>query len=202
MSRNNILIVVAGPSGVGKGTVCKKLFRHMDDLEFSVSATTRKAREGEKEGVNYFFVSDAKFDNMVKNEEFLEYADVFDNRYGTPKDYVFSKLKSGKDVLLEIDVQGAVMVMQSCRDAVFIFILPPSIEEQRNRLLSRGTECEEQLNLRMNKAKEEIGYAEKFDYIVINEDVDTADNEIMSIITSEKLKVSRNEQIIKELINS
>jgi len=200
MSKNNVLIVVAGPSGVGKGTVCAKVFDSLEDLKFSVSATTRKPREGEVDGVNYFFVSQTHFDDMIKKDEFLEYADVFDNKYGTPKEYVFKELKSGKDVLLELDIQGAMMVMESCKDAVFIFILPPDIKELNQRLTNRGTESQEQLELRINKAKVEIGYAEKFDYIVVNEKVELAAEQVKSIITSEKCKRERNQEFIRELI--
>jgi len=200
MSKNNVLIVVAGPSGVGKGTVCARVFDSLEDLKFSVSATTRKPREGEVDGVNYFFVSQTHFDDMIKKGEFLEYADVFDNKYGTPKEYVFNELESGKDVLLELDIQGAMMVMESCKDAVFIFILPPDIRELNQRLTNRGTESQEQLNLRINKAKVEIGYAEKFDYIVVNEKVELAAEQIKSIITGEKCKTERNQEFINELI--
>jgi len=202
MNKENILIVVAGPSGVGKGTVCSKLFDKMDEIEFSVSATTREPRKKEKHGVNYFFVSHEKFDEMIKNGEFLEHADVFGNKYGTPKDYVMSKLGEGRDVLLEIDVQGAMMVMANYPDAVFIFILPPSLRALEERLMSRGTETSEQLRLRLNKAKEEMGYAEKFDYVVVNKDVHKAYEEIKSIIISEKCKVERNKNFIVDLIKS
>ncbi len=136
MSKQNILIVVAGPSGVGKGTVCAKLFEEMETLEFSVSATTRKPRAKEVHGVNYFFVNNDRFDEMIDNGEFLEHADVFGYKYGTPKDYVMQKLESGNDVLLEIDVQGAMMVMQNYPDALFIFILPPSMGSLKERLVN------------------------------------------------------------------
>lgn len=202
MNKNNVLIVVAGPSGVGKGTVCAKVFDSLIDLEFSVSATTRKPREGEVDGVNYFYVSQDKFDQMIEKNEFLEYANVFDNKYGTPKEYVFNKLKSGKDVLLEIDVQGAMMVMESCSDAVFIFILPPDKNELTQRLINRGTESKEQLDLRINKAKEEIGYADKFDYVVVNDKVDLAAQQVISIITSEKCKTEKNMEFINNLMDS
>jgi len=202
MAKDNVLIVVAGPSGVGKGTICSKVFKHMQDIEFSVSATTRQARKGEKEGVNYFFVSREKFDDMAANGEFLEYADVFGNRYGTPKKYVEDKLQSKKDVLLEIDIQGAMMVMESRPDALFIFILPPSFEELKKRLIKRGSESEEQLAMRLSKAKEEMSYAPKFDYIVVNDDLDSASIEVMSIIIAEKCSVKRNAAFIEELIKS
>ena len=200
MNKENILIVVAGPSGVGKGTVCAKLFEKKEEIDFSVSATTRKARNKEIDGVNYFFVSHDKFNEMIVNGKFLEYADVFGNKYGTPKEYVMSKLNEGKDVLLEIDVQGAMMVMESYSQAIFIFILPPSIDELEKRLINRKTENKEQLELRLNKAKLEIGYAEKFDYVVVNDDVNRAANEIISIIMSEKCSTKRNKKVIKDLI--
>ena len=202
MSKENLLIVVAGPSGVGKGTIAKKLFAQVKSIEYSVSATTRECRKGEKDGVNYFFVSADKFNKMIEKNEFLEYADVFGNKYGTPKKYVFDKLESGKDVLLEIDVQGAVMVMDSCPEAVFIFILPPDIKELKKRLVGRGTETKEQLELRLSMAKDEIKYAEKFDYIVVNKSVETAAEEVKSILISEKCKRERNQAIIESLIKS
>lgn len=202
MSKNNVLIVVAGPSGVGKGTVCAKVFDSFENLKFSVSATTRKAREGETDGVNYFYVSHEKFDSMIENDEFLEYANVFDNKYGTPKQYVFNELETGKDVLLELDVQGAMMVMESCKDAVFIFILPPDIKELNSRLKNRGTESKEQFDLRINKAKIEIAYAEKFDYVVVNDEVELAAEQVRSIIVSEKCKRERNQDFIKELMDA
>ncbi|MEX1377339.1 MAG: guanylate kinase [Eubacteriales bacterium] len=200
MKKENLLIVVAGPSGVGKGTIGQRLFKQMRNIEYSVSATTRAARDGEKEGINYFFVSHDKFDEMILKNEFLEYAHVFDNKYGTPKKYVMDQMKSGKDVLLEIDVQGAVMVMESYPDAVFIFILPPSIDELEKRLKGRGTEDKKQMELRLSKAKDEIKYAEKFDYIVVNNSVETAADEMRSIIISEKCKKARNTKIIESLI--
>ena len=202
MIKQNILIVVAGPSGVGKGTVCARLFKEMEKMEFSVSATTRKRRNKEVHGVNYFFVSDEKFDQMIANSEFLEHADVFGNKYGTPKEYVMKKLAEGNDVLLEIDVQGAMMVMDNYPDALFIFILPPSIKSLEERLLKRATENEKQLKTRLNKAKEEIGFAKKFDYIIVNEDVDAAYEEIKSIIISEKCRTERNIQFVDELIKA
>ncbi|MBN2878037.1 MAG: guanylate kinase [Clostridia bacterium] len=202
MAKDNVLIVVAGPSGVGKGTVCSKVFKHMQDIEFSVSATTRQARKGEKEGVNYFFVSREKFDEMAANDEFLEYADVFGNRYGTPRKYVEEKLNSKRDVLLEIDIQGAMMVMERCPEALFIFILPPSFDELKKRLVKRGSESEEQLAMRLSKAKEEMSYAPKFDYIVVNDDLDSAAIEVISIIVAEKCSVKRNTHFIDGLIKS
>lgn len=202
MSKQNILIVVAGPSGVGKGTVCAKLFEEMETLEFSVSATTRKPRAKEVHGVNYFFVNNDRFDEMIDNGEFLEHADVFGYKYGTPKDYVMQKLESGNDVLLEIDVQGAMMVMQNYPDALFIFILPPSMESLKERLVNRATETDKQLKIRLNKAKEEIAFAKKFDYVVINENVPAAYEEVKSIIISEKCKAERNLKLIDELIKS
>ena len=157
-------------------------------------------QSGENLASSCFFVSHDKFNEMIVNGKFLEYADVFGNKYGTPKEYVMSKLNEGKDVLLEIDVQGAMMVMESYSQAIFIFILPPSIDELEKRLINRKTENKEQLELRLNKAKLEIGYAEKFDYVVVNDDANRAANEIISIIMSEKCSTKRNKKVIKDLI--
>lgn len=202
MNKENILIIVAGPSGVGKGTVCNRVMEDIESIVFSVSATTRKPREGEKEGINYFYKSHSEFEQMIKKSEFLEYANVFDNKYGTPKKYVIDKIASGKDVLLEIDVQGAMMVMDTFRNGVFIFIVPPTIDALRKRLVGRGTESDEQITLRLSNAIKEIEQSRKFDYIVVNDSVNVAVEEIKSIIISEKCKERRNKENIKQLIHT
>ena len=178
-----VLIVISGPSGVGKGTVRASIFEQENhNLEYSISMTTRKPRVGEVHGVDYFF---------VEKEEFLEYAMYVGNYYGTPLDYVKQKLDEGKDVVLEIEVQGALQVKNVMPDACFIFIAPPSMEELRNRIMTRGTEAMEVINKRMQKAESEIGLAHEYDYIVINDTVENARDRIMAIIEAEHSRSNR-----------
>ncbi|ARC86995.1 guanylate kinase [Clostridium argentinense CDC 2741] len=182
------LLVISGPSGAGKGTVCKSLLEK-NDIWISVSATTRKPRNGEIDGVNYFFIDKDEFLAKIDSNDFLEYAEVYGNYYGTPKSKVFEVLESGKDVILEIDIQGALKIKSAYPDGVFIFILPPSMEELRYRITNRGSETPESLKTRLNSAYEEISFASKYDYAVINDEVNEAVKKIESIITAEKCRV-------------
>lgn len=193
-----LLIVVSGPSGAGKGTICKELLKRNQDINISISATTRGPRTGEIDGINYFFISKDNFTNMIENKEFLEYAHVYDNYYGTPKKYVLDKLDEGKDVLLEIDIQGALQVKEIYPNGVFVFILPPSMEELKNRIIKRGTETQESIEKRFGSAFEEIGFVGKYDYGVINDEVDVAVEKVEAIITAEKCRVKRQENIIEK----
>ena len=194
------LLVISGPSATGKGTVCKKLLKKNKDLIFSVSATTRKPRIGEEDGVNYFFVDSSKFNTMVENEEFLEYAYVHNNHYGTPKNFVLDNVNQGKIVILEIDVEGALQVKQVYPEAVFIFLLPPSMKELRNRIEKRGTESKEDIDIRLKNAFEELKFVDEYDYFVINDKITNAVERIESIIEAEKLKVKRYNNIIEKII--
>jgi len=191
MQRQGLLIVISGPSGAGKGTICKALLQKNKDLKISVSCTTRSPREGEKEGINYYFISKEKFEDMIEKNEFLEYATVYGNYYGTPRKYVEEELKKGNDVILEIDIQGALMVKEKYPEGVFIFILPPSMEELKNRIIKRGSETEDSLNTRFTAAFEEIKYMSKYDYAVVNDYVDEAVKKIECIIVAEKCKCNR-----------
>ena len=187
-SCKNNLIIFTGPSGVGKGTIVKQLFSEMEKIKFSISCTTREMRPGEKEGVNYFFKSKQEFEEMIAAGEFLEYAEFVGNLYGTPKSFVDDTLASGNDVFLEIEVQGAIQVMKKCPEALTIFLIPPSLEELERRLRNRGTETEEVLQKRLEKAKEEMKYTGQFKYTVVNDDVDIAVRKLKALILGARLK--------------
>ncbi len=175
------LIVISGPSGSGKGTIVDRLLNE-DNIELSISCTTRQPRANEKNGVNYFFKREDEFNNMIVSDSFLEHAEVFGCKYGTPKKRVLEKLELGKNIVLEIDVQGAMQVKKNFSEALLIFILPPSEEELLKRLKGRATETEEQIKTRFAKAKEEMAYADQYDYQVVNDNLDDAVHEIENII--------------------
>ena len=183
------LIVVSGPSGCGKGTVLKRVLSENSNIHYSVSATTRKAREGEKDGVHYYFITREEFEEKINSGGMLEYAEYVGNYYGTPKDTVVSALEAGKDVILEIEVKGAKKIKEKCPGAIFVFIKPPSIEELERRLIGRGTEKMEVIKKRLKKAIEEMENERLYDYSVVNDDIDSAAADIAAIIRSEKLKI-------------
>ena len=195
-----LLVVISGASGTGKGTVCKRLFELEKNITFSVSATTRPPRQGEVDGVNYWFLSKQKFEEMIEVGEFLEWAKVYDNYYGTPLNKVGERLKKGEDILLEIDTQGALNVMEKMPQGVFIFLLPPSMEELKRRIVGRGTENQESLEKRLGAAKMEISLANKYQYVVVNDDVENAAENIKAIIKAEKSKTERNLKLLEEVI--
>lgn len=188
--KKGLLIVISGPSGTGKGTVCKELLKN-NNFWFSVSATTRAPREGEVHGKNYYFMTKEQFQDKIEENDFLEYAEVYGNYYGTPKSKVVEMLDKGKDVILEIDIQGALKVKENYKEGIFIFILPPSMEELKNRIIKRGTETEESLMTRFKSAYKEINYVSKYNYAVVNDKVNDAVEKIQSIIIAEKCRVDR-----------
>ncbi|WP_160033606.1 guanylate kinase [Paenibacillus sp. An7] len=186
-----LLIVLSGPSGVGKGTVCTALRKRVPNLTYSVSATTRQPRLGEENGVNYFFKSREQFLDMIEKDELLEHAEYVGNYYGTPRDFVEQTLESGKDIILEIEVQGALKVKEKFPEGIFVFLLPPSLDELKDRIQGRGTENQATIDHRMNVAAEEISLLEKYDYAVVNDEIDLACKRIESIIIAEHCKVAK-----------
>ncbi len=194
-----ILIVVSGPSGAGKGTICQSLLAKNSNIAYSVSATTRAPRTGEVDGVNYIFMQKEDFEKKIEYNGFLEYAKVYDNYYGTPRDYVMGQLEQGKDIILEIDPQGAMQVKEHCPDGVFIYIVPPSLEELSRRIYGRGTDAEDVIKKRLAAATEEIAYATKYDYIVVNDEVEQATSKVESIIAAEHLRAGRTYFILEQI---
>ena len=193
------LLVLSGPSGSGKGTVSEALMKNNDDIIFSTSVTTRTPRPGEVNGENYFFATREKFEKMVENDELLEHAFVHTNYYGTPKKFVFDEIEKGEIVLLEIDVQGALQVKKKYKEAVFIFLIPPTMDELKSRLVKRDTETEDEIETRYKNAFKELDFVGEYDYFVINDVIDNAVKDIETIIAAEKLRVKRHKDIKKEV---
>ena len=197
--KKGLLIVVSGPSGTGKGTVCGELLDSMPELAYSISATTRAPRAGEADGKNYYFLTKERFEELIAEGGFLEYANVYGNYYGTPLVKIQERLAEGNDILLEIDTQGALEVMKKCPDGLFIFLLPPSLGELERRIRGRGSETEESLKKRLGNAKAEIAIGEKYKYVVVNDTVKKAVARIKSIIVAEHALTEKNKELFEEL---
>ena len=192
--KSGTLIVLSGPSGAGKGTICNELLKQVDTLSLSISMTTRSPRGNEADGKDYYFVTKEQFEEDIKKGNFLEYAKVHgDNYYGTPKKKVEESLASGKDIILEIDIQGALEVKEKMEEGIFIFIMPPSMRELKDRLVKRNTESKDKIIERFKNAYKEINEVTKYNYIVINDEVQNAVDKVKAIILAEKCRVDRIE---------
>lgn len=196
-----VLLIVSGPSGAGKGTVCSEYIRRRPDTFLSVSATSRSPRPGDEDGVTYFFKSRGEFEKMISDDGFFEFAEFCGNYYGTPKEPVLNAIEEGRDVILEIEVQGAYKVKQKCPEAVLVFVLPPSPELLRERLTGRGTESPELIEKRIGEAHREIMRGAEYDYIIVNDKPDTAADKLGIIADAEKIRVCRNKEYLKTIWN-
>ncbi len=200
-NRKGIIIVVSGFSGVGKGTIMKELIKRYDNYALSISATTRDPRPGEENGREYFFVSNEEFEKLINENGLIEHAGYVNHYYGTPRKYVEDKLAEGIDVILEIEIQGALQIKKQYNDAVLLFVMPPSAETLKTRLCGRGTETEEVIKGRLERAKEESLGIENYDYIVINDDLDKCVEQVNDIITAAHFDTSRNQEFIDTIRN-
>lgn len=200
--RRGILFVVSSPSGGGKGTLIQRTLKSVPNLSFSISYTTRTPRNGELEGREYFFVNEAEFQRMVEGNEFLEWAHVHCNLYGTARNQVSRELNEGRDIILEVDVQGAASIKRLMDEAIGVFILPPSLAVLRERLTARGTDSESSLELRLRNAPRELEAFESFDYIIVNDDVERAAGQLASIVYAERARRERQTACIKRIFES
>lgn len=199
LKRKGVLLVVSGFSGAGKGTLVQKMIKEFDNYALSVSMTTRDPRPGEIDGVHYHFVSDEEFEEKIQNNGLIEYAGYCRHYYGTPRAFVEQQLEEGKDVILEIEIQGAHKVKKQFSDAVLLFVMPPSATELHNRLAGRGTETADVIAERMARASEESEGIDTYDYIVVNDNLEDCIADINAIVTAEKLRPSQNESFISEI---
>lgn len=197
-NNKGLLVVVSGPSGAGKGTICKAFLKNHENVFLSVSATTRKPRPSEIDGTHYHFLSEERFKEMIADDGFIEWACFCENYYGTPKKAVTDMLDSGKDVILEIEVQGAMKVKEKFPEAVFVFVLPPSMSVLRSRLEGRQTETQEVIEKRLSTALWELSNVKEYDYILINDEVESATERLLEILAGEKQSVKRNEEFLKQ----
>ena len=194
------VFIISGPSGSGKDTVLKKVFERLPDIEFSISSITRPMRAGEIEGEKYNFISRERFEEMIANDELLEHNNFVGNYYGTPKAPVLNCIENGKDMLIEVDVNGAAQIRQKMPDAVSIFIMPPSLEVLKKRLYGRGTDSEDVIKKRINEALQEIARAIEYDYIVVNDVIETAVDNIITVMSVDRFKTDRNLNLINKVL--
>ncbi len=199
MKDEGILLVVSGPSGAGKGTICDALREIHPEIHYSVSVTTRTPRNNETDGENYIFTSVDNFRVMIERDDFLEYAQVYDNFYGTPKKQVLDLVKGGSTVLLEIDIQGAMQVKQKYPKGVFIYVVPPSLQELSQRLYLRDTDSEEVIKKRLQQVTDELALAHQYDYIVVNDVLEEAVDKVRAIMMAERCKLTRNQEQINTI---
>lgn len=196
-----VLLIVSGPSGAGKGTICSEYMKRRPETFLSISATSRAPRPGDEDGVTYFFKTKAQFEQMIEQGELFEYAEFCGNFYGTPKSPVMSAIESGRDVILEIEVQGALQVKEKLPEAVLVFVLPPSPEVLKERLTGRGTESAEAVSKRIGEAEREISNLPKYDYIIVNDSLSEATDLLESISDAEKARVANNKDYLKNIWN-
>lgn len=201
MSNKGRLFVLSAPSGTGKTTLCRALLKLLPNLQYSISATTREKRPGEVEGKDYFFLTEEDFKAKKEKGEFLESANVFGCWYGTPKSFIEEKLESGQDILLDIDVQGAASIREKKVKGIFIFLIPPSMEALKERLLNRKTDAEKVIENRLAKAREEIGYYKQYDYVIVNDVLEESLQRIKSIILAEKSHIPDHKGVIDQLLS-
>jgi len=199
LNNKGILIVISGFSGAGKGTLMKKLLQTYDNYALSISMTTRKPREGERDGVEYFFTDKEQFEQRIREDGFIEYACYCDNYYGTPRAYVEEQLNAGKDVILEIEIQGALQVKEKFPESLLLFVTPPSAKELERRLVGRGTESEEVIKKRLSRASEESEGIEAYDYIVVNDNLEVCVEELHSLVNAARRAPIRRDEFIKEI---
>lgn len=195
-----VVLVLSGPSGSGKGTILSKLKEENRDITFSISATTRVPRMGEIEGVHYFFKTTKDFENLIKQGELLEWVTYCDNYYGTPRGFVLEHINEGKDIIIEVEVEGALNIKKNYPECVLVFVMPPTYEELIKRISKRGTETEISLSKRMDIALKEIKESEQYDYVIINDDIDDALINLDSILQAEKLKINRNKDFMNSIL--
>jgi guanylate kinase len=199
MNEQGMLAVVSGFSGAGKGTLMKELLKRYDNYALSISATTRNPRDGEVDGREYFFVTEESFRDMIEKDALIEYAQYVKHFYGTPKEYVLNQMKNGKDVILEIEIQGALKIKERFPETILIFVMPPNAEELKRRLIGRGTESMEVINARLRRALEEADGMEAYDYILINDEIDTCVEEMHRMISVQHNRASNNTAFLSQI---
>ena len=199
MNRKGILVVVSGFSGAGKGTLMKELLHRYDNYALSVSATTRNPREGEEHGIEYFFLTDGEFEKLIEEDQLIEYARYVNHYYGTPKEYVLEQMEAGKDVILEIEIQGALKVKEKFPDTLLLFVTPPSAEELRRRLINRRTETMEVIEARLKRAGEEAESMDGYDYLLVNDKLEDCVEDMHRLIQAQHLKTSFQKDFVNQM---